>query len=214
MPAFNAVGNIANSIGLSSLAHAKFWSQDVSRIDALQLHAFVTRMSGVGRRDEAETALEIALGEVMKAVARNEFDAPPMLAYFRPDRISLTAGELRIGLQQMDHSRAVAVLFALEVGIDNVEVARLTHRRLTELRADGRLTELALKCVASSPRHVRSAYVFWNTVEGKTVPLFGLDLDVFDAFGVLWGELESGYQNLVMIDGDADRASLECYLNR
>lgn len=214
MPAFNAVGNIANRTGISTLTHSKFWSQDVFDIDAVQLHAFVKRMSGVGKRDEAETALEIALGEVMKAVARNEFEAPPMLSYFRPDRVVLTAGELRAGLQYMERERSIAVLFALELGIDNLEVARLTHRRLAEYRAARPLSDLALQCLAACPRHVRSAYVFWKTVEGKTVPLFGLDLDVFDAFGFLWGELAMGYKNLIMIDGDADRASLECYLGR
>jgi hypothetical protein len=56
-------------------------------------------MSGEGRRDQAETAISIAIAEVKAAVGRGEFSEPEMVDYRKPERVYPTAGELRNGLR-------------------------------------------------------------------------------------------------------------------
>ncbi|MEJ7806992.1 MAG: hypothetical protein WKG03_13850 [Telluria sp.] len=215
MPALKDIGNIAGRTGTLTLTQSPLWNMDVAKIDVVQLHAFIRRLSDAGQRDEAESAVEIAMQEVQLAVARNEIPPPPMLAYFRPYRITMTAGELRNGLVFLGAEKSAPIMFALETGMNLDEVARLTHKTLATFAQHNALSPIARECLASAPRHIRSQYVFWRqSNEGKTYPMFGLDADVFDAFGMIWGELVVGYANLIMIDDEADRRSMDCYIDR
>ena len=93
------------------------------------------------------------------------------------------------------------------------QVARLTRKGLEEYKAAHTLSKLVQDALDAQPRQIRSQYIFWNQdAAGKTVPVFGLDADVFDAFGMVWSELEAGYKNLIMIDEEADRRSIERHL--
>jgi len=215
MPALKDIGTLANRIGVSCLSQSPLWHQDISTIVPAQIYAFVTKMKMNGRLDEGESAIEIALREVHQAVARNEIAVPPMLSYYRPTRIYLTAGELKNGLIYLGGARATATLFALETGMDALDVTRLTHKRLAGFRRVHPMSALAEECLRITPRHLSCPYVFWReTDDGMTLPLFGMDAAIFDAFGLVWAELAQGYADLILIDEDADRESIECWLNR
>jgi hypothetical protein len=57
--------------------------------------------------------------------------------------------------------------------------------------------------------------VFWRENEnGIVLPLLGLEAAVFDAFGQVWVELVQGYKNMIMIDKNPNRESIECFLHQ
>ncbi len=190
---------LADKVGTSPLAGSPIWAQPIESIIPSQITAFVDRQAQLGKRDEAESAVEIALAAITRAVGRNELPVPDMLSYYRPNRIVLTSTEIKDGLLYLDNPKAAAVLFALETGMDSVDVARLTHRALADFRKTHMLSPIALECLREAPlRHVALQYVFWRESDGGfPLPLFGLEADVFQAFGLVWAELEQGYNNLV-----------------
>ena len=207
-PALKDVGNITQYLGTSPLASSSLWNSPVHAIEPIHLLAFVYRCNEQGFRDLAESSINIAQREIAAAVKRNEFGTPAILSY-KPSIVAhLTVGELKAGLERLGQPHASAVLFALETSLDALDVARLTHTRMRRMM----LSDLAKHCMNVCPRQITLQYVFWITDDiGRTLPLFGLDAAVFDAFGMVWAELEQGYANLIMIDGDADRKSIECY---
>jgi hypothetical protein len=175
------------------------WAQPVEEISPYQLHAFVDRQAEAGKRDQAESAVEIALAAITRAVGQNVLPVPAMLSYHRPLRIVMTSTEMKDGMRELGDVKAAAVLFALETGMDTVQVSRLTHRGLIEFKKGHQISELAQECLnAAPPRHVALQYVFWlDTDAGFPLPLFGLDADVFQAFGMVWAEVVAGYENMV-----------------
>lgn len=215
MPTLKEIGHLASRTGISPLAQSPLWHQDISTITLAQVCAFLAKMKLRDRRDEGESALEIALQEVQQAVARNEIAAPPLLSYRRANRVNLTIGELRQGLAYLDDMRATATLFALETGMNALDVTRLTRPRLTAWRRTHQLSPLAAACLHRTPRHLSCPYVFWcETDDGAPLPLFGMDATIFEAFGLVWAELEQGYARLIWIDTEADRRSIACWLHR
>ena len=203
---------IAGTAGVSHLSQSPLWDQDVETITPAQLIAFVAKLKMVNRGDEAESAIDIAIKQVAEVVKRGEIPSPPMLGYSRPNFIVMTQTELRRGLAFMRPEQAYAVMFALETGLSSQEVARLKHIDLHDLRRERRLSEIANACLERMPRHIISPYVFWRAARhnGRTVtastPIMDLDEAVFDAFGLVWGELEQGYANLIyaMDEGGVD----------
>lgn len=191
---------LAGKTGTSPLASSPMWTQQVGDIIPAQISAFVDRQAELGHRDQAESAVEIALAAITRAVGNNELPCPKMLSYYRPNRIVLTSTEIKDGLLMLEQPRAAAVLFALETGMDGVEVSRLTHRLLAEFRKGHSISPIAQECLNEAPpRHVALQYVFWRDSDaGMPLPLFGLDADVFNAFGLVWAELAQGYNNLVI----------------
>jgi len=204
---------IAGNSGVSHLSRTPLWDQDVSTITPAQMVAFVAKMKFAGRRDEAESAIEITLRAIRDVASEGVIPALKMLSYRREDRIVLSAGELVRGLRFLDSLRAAAILFALEVGLDGTEVTQLTHTSLVQLRDTGKVTKLAQKCLERFPRHIRSPYVFWCNRDGLPAPIFGIDEAVFDAFGLVWAELAQGYAYLLMIDEEADRDAIRFFLH-
>lgn len=209
-PALKDIGQVQRLLGAGALAASHLWTRPVHDIHPTDITTFMWRMKAAGRRDEAESAVEVAMREIMQAVSRNELGTPRMLSYSRPQREIMTVGELRRGLEHVGQPKAAAILFALEMELDATGVAMLTWRKARALE----LTELAATASKACPRHFRCEYVFWSDDTGRPLPLFGLDHDVFEAFGLVWGELAAGYANLVWIDGDADAAALMTYLAR
>jgi len=194
---------IAGTAGVSHLSQSPLWDQDVATITPSQLIAFVAKHKLACRADEAESSVDIALTQITEAVKRGEIPRPPMLDYRRPNFIVMTQTELRRGLAFMRPEQAYAIMFALETGLSSQEVARLKHIDLHSLRRERRLSDLANACLERMPRHIVSPYVFWRPIQknGRTVtastPIMDLDEAVFDAFGLVWGELEQGYANLI-----------------
>jgi hypothetical protein len=191
---------LADQVGTSPLASSPMWEQPVGEIDPTQITAFIARLSELGRRDQAESAVEIALAAITRAVGNNQLPVPKMLSYYRPNRTVLTSTEFKNGLLILEQPRAAAVLFALETGMDTVEVSRLTHRGLAEFRKTHAISPIAQACLDEAPpRHVALQYVFWRESDaGMPLPVFGLEADVFNAFGLIWAEVVQGYNNMVV----------------
>lgn len=195
------IGKLAGKTGVSLMAETPMWHQDIDKIIPAQLVAFIERQKAAGKKDEAETAVEIALQEVHAAVAREEIDMPAMLNYYRTDHVVLTAGEFKNGLIYIDGVRAAAVLFALETGMLPRQVSELTQRKLALFRQNHQISGVAAECLLQVGRHPICPYVFWEeSNEGVAGSVFGLEAVVFDAFGFMWSELVSGYENMIWTD--------------
>jgi hypothetical protein len=112
--------------------------------------------------------------------------------------VPFTATDFIDGLSNMDPVYRRAVLFGLEQQLDASEVIDMTWRLALQLP----LTELARKCVASAPRHIRLPYLFWTEDDsGMQTPLLQLHERVLDGFyGRSWSELQHAYQAMVWID--------------
>jgi hypothetical protein len=211
---------IAGKAGVSHLSTTALWDQDLATITPAQLVAFVAKFKYVGRADEAESALQIAMSAVELAANRGEIPRPPMLEYRRPDRIVMTRGELRRALAFMKPVQAYATVFALETGLSSQEVMRLKQSDLADLRRKRELSDVALACLERVPRNIVSPYVFWRPIKAKgrtiTAPMPIMDLDeaIFDAFGFVWAELEQAYANLIQVDEDSDREDFDSIFGR
>lgn len=86
------------------------------------------------------------------------------------------------------------MLFALEQALDAVEVSRLPHRSRAECRKTSSITPVAEEYLNEAPpRRVARQYAFWHDTDaGFPLPLFSLDADVIQAFGLIWAELRQG----------------------
>jgi hypothetical protein len=119
----------------------------------------------------------------------------------------MTAGQLKRGFEKMPRPYPAAILFSLEMSMNAEEVVMLTRLDAGALRKLGKLTEFAAHILDSQPIHIASKYVFWHEVNSTPMPLFGLDAMVFEAFGLLWGELGAACGRLIWIDEDAEAAA-------
>jgi hypothetical protein len=120
-----------------------------------------------------------------------------------------TAGQLRRGLESLSRPAPAAIMFGLESGLDIDSVVTLTWSGAKKYKSCvtyvGRVLDL-------QPIHIRSKYVFWRLEsDGSPSLLFGINQEIFDAFGMVWGELDLAYKTMLMIDEDAEAADL---LNR
>jgi hypothetical protein len=116
----------------------------------------------------------------------------------------LTTGILKRGLIGMVRPRPAAILFGLEAGLEAEQVITLAWQKVKP----STLTPYAIHILDSQPRHIRCQYVFWQNYNdgNKPLPLFGLNEEVFDAFGMVWGELAAAYEHIVFIDEDEELA--------
>ena len=197
--ALKSIGRISELLGVSPLSQSPLWNKTVDKITPNQVTVFLSQCHIYGRRDEGETAIDIAQREVAAYIDKNQLERPAFLNYRTHYKLSLTLDELKKGLQYLPNERAHAVLFALETNLDATGVAMLTHSSLRKMK----LTDLATLCAQCCPRQISMQYVFWQHDDSFNLPLplFGLDADVFDAFGLVWGELALGYQNIMKGQG-------------
>ena len=197
-PALKDIGRINELLGASPLSMSPLWIRSADKITIQAIYAFVGSLSERGQRDQAETVIDIALGEVRAAVERGEFAAPAMLAYKPPLEIRLTVSEMRNGLRYAQHPKASAILFALEMRFDIAGVEHLTWTQVARMENLAALTTTAQKCLLACPQQRRFKYVFWqHDGDGRLLQLCGLDQTVGDAFGMPWPELEIAYSNLM-----------------
>lgn len=89
------------------------------------------------------------------------------------------------GFDQLGMASKDAILFAFEMDMNPEQVITLTWKKVQ----DHRLTPHAAELLARQPRHITSGYVFWRSRNNKAEPLFGLELEVFEAFDMIWSEL-------------------------
>lgn len=189
---------MSNLPGIKILASSPLWEQSVEKIHAVQLHALLRRYAEKNQRDIAETAIEICLNEVKRAVKDHEIPTPRMLDFTVPIRHRMTKRELQRGLALMGARKAAAVLFALEMGMDAKAVGYLTWTKAMRMFKAATLTSVAIACTKICPRQMCLQYVFWQDDEsGQPKPFFSLDADIYDAFGLVWAELETAYSRLL-----------------
>jgi hypothetical protein len=199
--ALKDIGQIQEILADSPLSQSPLWNKPVDQIIPAQLYAFVTRLSMSDHGEEARASIEIALKELACAVGSGEIPPVDVLQYREPKRDYMTVGELCTGLNKMSIPRPTAVIFALEIGASIEDVVTLTWTKAIRLSKAGRLSKLAFECLRSRPRYIRSNYVFWEYGQRNTaLPLFGLTKEVFDIFGLVWGELAESYRNIILID--------------
>lgn len=112
-----------------------------------------------------------------------------------------TAGDLVEGLEYLDPQVRRAILFGLETHLSPAAVSELTFREAAHMR----LSEVARRIVAVQPQHFRIPYVFWIEVDGFALPILDLERQVCGAFGGMsWLDLTIAYENMVMVDENAD----------
>lgn len=194
--ALKDVGQMSCLLGVSPLAASSLWGQPVGQIHPVQLDAFIARYALDGSRDLAETAVQRCLHEIAQAVIQGELAPPPMLAWCAPCSPRMSAHELSSGLTYLGNAKGAAVVFALETGLDAAAVGRLTWRAAQRLFRAATLSEVAIAATRTCPRHLHLQYVFWQDRGGMPAPLFSLDHDVYDAFGLVWAELAHAYERL------------------
>lgn len=198
MPALKEVGRLSSIVGVSPLQESPMWDQDIAALSPIQFQAFVKRLSMQGKKDIAESAIAIALTEIDRVVKRGEISKPAILSYRPVQTRYMTYSEFKTGLEQLDPNRRSAVVFALEMKMDIIDVAGFRWDDLQQMQVDGALTDIAKECLRSSVRSISTPYVFWSNNGNKQSPLQGLEAELFDAFGLVWGELELIYKNIVM----------------
>jgi hypothetical protein len=111
-----------------------------------------------------------------------------------------TASDLRAGLEKLQRPLPAAILFSLQTGLLPHQVVTLTWSEARRLRLD----ELSLHILQSQPVNIKSKYVFWHYINNKALPLFGLEMELFDAFNMVWSELAESYANMLWIDYEAE----------
>ena len=89
------------------------------------------------------------------------------------------------GFDQLGMASKDAILFAFEMDMSPEQVVTLTWKKVQQHQ----LTPFAVELLTRQPRHITSGYVFWRPRNNKPEPLFGLELEVFEAFDMIWSEL-------------------------
>lgn len=200
MLALKDIEGIRPTLGNTPLSKSPIWTTPVDQIVPAQLTAYRTKMALAGQASEANAAIRFALRCVMTAAWQGKIGAVGMLRYSEPRDTTITAGMLKRGFATMQRPRPAAILFGLESGLEVEQVVSLTWDKAKRLT----LTPYAARILNSQPVHVRYPYVFWSE-PAKPRPLFGLSQEVFEVFGLVWAELVAAYDQIVLVDEDAER---------
>ncbi len=136
------------------------------------------------------------------------------LAMYWENRHSITAGELRRGLEQLPRPFPSAILFGLDSSLSTENTIMLTWPQANEMRRSGKLSCFASHIIDSQPIHIASPYTFWREINGKPMPLFGLEQIIFDVFGILWPELKMAFNRMIWIDEEAELRHFNIQISR
>jgi hypothetical protein len=205
MQALKDIGELSSLLGNTPLASSPMWETPLDRIHPVQLHAFLTRLKLDAQDEEGKSIIETVLMQVRQAHARGEIADVPLLRFAIPQE-RMTLGELRVGLEALTQPRPAAVLFGLELDMPIDDLITLKWERALNFRRDGRLTPLANEILKAAPRHIRTHYVFWQEIDDKVAPLFGLSLELADVFDLEWPELREAYRTIIKLDPQIERA--------
>lgn len=201
MQALKDIGSIASLLGSSPLAKSPLWGKPVDQIHPASILAFQTRLVADGKAREASRIVESLIEELSAAVTRGEIEDVPAARY-RPPAPRSTLGEFRQRLALLESPRPAAILFGLETGMDIDSVITLTREQALAMRL--RLSERAKKIIDLQPAALFSRYVFWQTMNGRQQPLFGLSLEVADLFEQEWPEIREAYAGAIPFDYEVE----------
>lgn len=192
MPALKDIKGFS-SFASTPLAQSVLWDRPAADIIPAQLVALRARLKleGYDATDSLFRKVAAALDKVKQS---GELAGAPILRYTEPKKAPMTSRDLRKGFEQMVRPMPAAILFALEVGIEADQVAVLTWTKLKTLK----LNPYAVQILEAQPRHIGSGYIFWKQANsGLPIPLFDIELEVFEKFNMVWGELEEAYRGMV-----------------
>lgn len=189
MLALKDIPGVAPVLGGTQLAQSPIWFQPVDRIHPTQLMAFRAKLALSGQKPQADAAIDYVLRQVAQAVGNVS-----MLDYFEPNESFITTDELVRGFKQMQRPMPAAILFGLEMHLRPDEVVTLTWNKVKKLK----LTSYARHILKSQPIHIATKYVFWQQHDDKVMPLFGIEQEIFDSFGKVWGELQHAYNRMIV----------------
>lgn len=189
MLALKDIPGIAPVLGGTQLAQSPIWNTPVDRIHPAQLTAYRAKLALSGQKSQADAAIDYLLRQVA-----SEAGSVSMLDYFEPNESFITSDELVRGFEQMQRPMPAAILFGLEMQLRPEEIVTLTWHKAKKLK----LTSYARHVLKSQPIHIATKYVFWQQRDDKVMPLFGLEQEVFDTFGKVWGELQHAYNRMIV----------------
>lgn len=190
MLALKDIPGVAPVLGGTELAQSPIWEMRVDRIHPAQLTAFRAKLALCGKKAQADAAIDYVIRQVAKVD-----DAASMLWYVEPTEATVTVDDLLRGMKQLSRPMPAAIMFGLEMSMGADEIVCLTWRDAKKLK----LTSYALRILRSQPVHISTDYVFWQEYDGRPMPLFGLEQEVFDTFGVVWGELRHSYDRTMRL---------------
>lgn len=189
MLALKDIPGVAPVLCGTQLAQSPLWTQPVDRIHPSQLMAFRAKLALSGQKPQADAAIDYLLRQVAQ-----EAGSVSMLDYFEPNESFITTDELVRGFEQMQRPMPAAILFGMEMQLRPEEIVTLTWNKAKKLK----LTGYARHVLKSQPIHIATKYVFWQQRDDKVMPLFGMEQEVFDVFGKVWGEMQHAYNRMVV----------------
>lgn len=193
MQAMKDIAVLSAALGGTALAQSPIWQQPIDRVLPAQLLAFRERLKAMGQRDQADAAIDYVLTRVGHMVDAGALPMVPMLDYSEPRYDVMTAGELIAGFERMSRPLPALILFALETKLNPEEVVMLTRQKARKMEMSARAREI----IAGQPISLATKYVFWRDYNGRHMPVFGFDQELFDAFGEVWVEFRDRARNLV-----------------
>ena len=180
----------------SLLASSPLWDKPVDQIIPAQLVAFRERLKLEGHQDTAPLFKAI-VDSLNQAKASGEIKGAPILDFAKPKAAVMDLRVMRGAFERMSRPTPAAILFALEVGLDADELTVLTWERTKALVKAGRVKTYARSILEAQPRHISCKYVFWKQgPRGGAHALYGVELEVFEEFGMIWSELEAAYKDM------------------
>lgn len=194
MLALKDIPGVAPVLGGTQLSQSPLWNQPVDRIHPSQLMAFRAKMALSNQKPQADAALDYLMRQVAQSLKEDEIDRVLMLDYTEPNDAVITSDELVRGFEQMQRPMPAAILLGLELQLRPEEIVTLTWNKAKKLK----LTGYARHVLKSQPIHIATKYVFWQQRDDKVMPLFGMEQEVFDVFGKVWGEMQHAYNRMVV----------------
>ncbi len=195
MQAMKDIAVLSAALSASPIAQSPIWHQPLDRVIPAQLLAFRERMKANGQLNQADAAIDYVLTRVGHMTDTGALPAVPMLDYTEPQHDVMTAGELVTGFERMSRPVPALILFALEMNLTPDEVIVLTRQRVRKMN----LTPRAREIVAAQPLSLATKFVFWRDYEGRHMPVFGFDQELFDAFGEVWSEFKPRADNMLWL---------------
>lgn len=189
MLALKDIPGVAPVLGGTQLAQSPLWNTPVDRIHPAQLTAYRAKLALSGQKSQADAAIDYMLRQVA-----SEAGSVSMLDYFEPNESFITTDELVRGFEQMQRPMPAAILLGLELQLRPEEIVTLTWQKAKKLKLNARSRHI----LNSQPINIATKYVFWQQREDKVMPLFGLEQEVFDIFGKVWGELQHAYNRMIV----------------
>ena len=182
----------------SNLLDDPFWSLDSTRVTGDQVALFYARnRTRIGEAGDLIDRLQTAL--ITMAVQGGKLLASADLLQHEPPDDPFFLDEFLDRLRDVPRERQMAIVFALEAGVEPYVASELTWRKARDMRGLNRVATSILELCASV-RHVRLPYVFWEWATPTiAAPLIDLEGTVKERFEAPWPKIARQYRGMVMV---------------